>query len=66
MKRTLSPLRLKAEMVLRGLSLGTVAKGAGLNYTVASQILNGRLVDPVRLAALERFILSRKLVEVSA
>jgi len=66
MKSPLSPLRLKAEMILRGISLGDAARGARLNYTVASQLLNGRMVDPVRLAALQRFILSRKPLEVAA
>ena len=40
----------KAKMVLKGLSLRDVAEASGLNYGVLSQILNGVLIDPLRMA----------------
>ena len=43
-------------MVLKDLSLGHVAKRARVNYTVASEILSGKRVDPLRLSRLERVI----------
>ncbi len=52
------PIQLRAEMILRGLSLGTVATKAGVEYTRASQILNERRIDPVSLEKLRVAILS--------
>jgi len=42
----------------KGLNLRSVARKAGVNYSVASSILNGRRVEPANLAKLERVILA--------
>lgn len=52
----LSLRQLKADMVLKGLSLNDVSSAAGVPYPVASAILNGRLDQP------ERLILIRKII----
>ncbi len=44
--------KLKAEMVMKGLDLGTVSRRAGIPYTTASEILSGARVDPKRLSKL--------------
>lgn len=44
---------LKAELVLRGLTLRQVAKRAGVPYTRASEILNGHRIDTERLSKLK-------------
>lgn len=55
--------RLKADMALRGLSLHQVARAAGVPYTRASEILNGRRVDPIRLSKLSAVIRRAKIME---
>jgi len=51
------PLReLKAKMILKDLSLKSVAKRAKVHYPTASLILSGRLRDTKRLSALRRVI----------
>lgn len=58
-----SPRQLRAEMILRDLTLGDVATSAKINYTVACQILKGRRNDPDRRAALQSAILRKPRVE---
>ena len=61
---TPAPLRkLKAEMVLKDLSLGDVARKARIPYTSASAILNGKRVDPKSLKRLERVITTSPMPE---
>jgi hypothetical protein len=52
----LSLRELKAKMVLKALSLKSVAKRAHVHYPTASLILSGRLQDAKRLSALRRTI----------
>lgn len=59
-------LKLKSQMVLKQLSLIEVSKSSGVSYTVCSQILNGRLNDPERLAAIRRAIRDAKPPELAA
>ncbi|HEX8310119.1 MAG TPA: helix-turn-helix transcriptional regulator [Chthoniobacteraceae bacterium] len=54
---------LKSKMVLKGLSLQDVAKKASVDYSTASQILNGRRVDPERLKAITKAIEAAKMPE---
>ena len=57
--KDLKPLRVrraKADMQMKQLSLRQVAKLAGMNYSTVSQVLNGRLNSPARLAKIERVI----------
>ena len=54
--------RLKADMVLRGLSLQEVARAAGVPYSRASEILNGSRVDPIRLTKLRAVIRRAKVM----
>jgi hypothetical protein len=58
----LPPAReLKAAMELRSLSLRTVATAAGLNYSTVSQLLNGRMIHPLKLAQVAGAIYSFRL-----
>lgn len=66
MKRPPSPIQLRAEMILRGLSLRAAASAAGVEYTRASQVLNGRRNDPQSLSKLRTAILSTPRLEVAA
>jgi hypothetical protein len=53
----LVPLRkLKAQMIIKGLSLGDVARLARVPYTTASSILNGQLVHPEYRRQLENAV----------
>jgi hypothetical protein len=56
--KPLSLRQLKAEMVLKDLTLTKVAKGARIEITLASKILNGRVIDPQKLSALRSLIVS--------
>lgn len=55
--------KLKSKMVLKGLSLQDVAKKASVDYATASQILNGRRVDPDRLQSLTAVIETAEMPE---
>ena len=56
------PLRqLKAEMVLRNISLTTLARRAKIDIATTSKILKGRLVDPQRLSILRSIILDSEV-----
>lgn len=59
----LSLRRLKADMVLKHLSLSAVARSAKINPSVASDILNGRRNDPQRLSKLRSVISLAKMPE---
>ena len=52
MTKPLPLYRLKADTALRGLSLREAARAAGIPYTRASEIINGRRIDPIRLSKL--------------
>lgn len=54
---------LKAQMVLKALSLEEVARRAKVNYSVASAILKGRRVDPDNLARLRNVIAGSPMPE---
>lgn len=56
MAKPLKLRKLKAEMELKELDLATVAKRARVPYATASQVLNGRLRDPLRLQKLSTVI----------
>ncbi len=61
-----TPLRLrklKAEMVLRGLDLGTLSKRSGISYTFVSELLTGSRVDEKRLLKLSAIIMHTKMPE---
>ena len=64
MKSSHELLKLKSQMSLNRLSLGDVAKEAGVNYSVASAVLNGMRIQPEALARLKNAI--RTLTEVAA
>ena len=54
---TATPLRkLKAKAVMKDLSLLKIAVLAGVSYSSASQILNGKLIHPENLAKIEKAI----------
>lgn len=53
--------QLKAELALKELKLKDVAKKAGLNLSVACDLLNGKRVDEKRLSKL-RSVISRASV----
>jgi transcriptional regulator with XRE-family HTH domain len=58
--------RLKAEMVLKGLSLTEVAKKSKVRYQLASLILNGRFNDPGSLLKIETTIKGAPMPEATA
>lgn len=61
------PLRkLQSQMALKGLSLAAVAAIAQVPYATASQILNGRLINPPRLAKLRKAINAAPMPEEAA
>lgn len=61
------PLRkLKAQMVLRDLSVRDVSTLSGVPYATTSQILNGKLVQPEFLQRIKRAIHSAPLPQEAA
>jgi predicted transcriptional regulator len=48
--------QLKAEMVMKELTLVTVAKEADVPYSTTSQLLSGRMNHPLRLARIRAVI----------
>lgn len=64
MPKPLALRELKAQMELKELSLTEVAKRAKLNRSIASDLLNGRRVDPRRLRLIER-VIERAITPVS-
>lgn len=56
MTKPLKYRRLQATMKLKELTLAEVARRAEINISVASQILNGRLIDPLKLQKLSAVI----------
>lgn len=50
MPQALPHRQLKAQMILKGLSLRTVSQLSGVEYVRCSEILNGRRIDPARLS----------------
>lgn len=57
---------LKAQMVMKELSLSDVIKGTGIPYATASQLLNGRQIDPERLSRLSIRINSAPMPQEAA
>lgn len=59
MSKPLHLRRIKADMAIRDVSLTALSKKARINLSVASDLLNGRRIDPARLerlsAALRKF-----------
>jgi hypothetical protein len=56
MPKPMSLRQLKAEMVLKGLSLREVSERSKVEYRRCSEILNGHRNDLVRLTKIERAI----------
>jgi len=57
--KVIAPLairKLRAEMELKNLSLRAVAEAAEVNYSIASQVLSGRLIHPRALAKIRAVI----------
>jgi hypothetical protein len=55
----LAPLKLRklqAQMKLKGLRVGEVARVAGIHISTASQILNGTRIDALKLRILSQII----------
>jgi len=66
MKQPIPHRRLKAEMILRGLSLRKVHKLAGVEYTRASEVLNGTRIDNAALQKLRKAIMAQPALEEAA
>ena len=56
MAKPLQLRKLKAQMALKELDLETVARRAKVVYCTASEVLNGRRIDPLRLSKLSAVI----------
>lgn len=56
MAKPLKYRKLQATMKLKEISLGWVAAKAGINMSTASLVLNGRLLDPLKLKKLSDVI----------
>ena len=56
MTKPLKCRKLQAAMKLKEISLSALAKRAGFNLTTTSQVLNGRIVDPLKFAKLSALI----------
>lgn len=60
-------LSLRAEMVLRGVTMRTISDKTRIPYTFVSELLSGSRVDPVRLSMISGFIFKHKrLAEVAS
>ncbi|GEM_PF-7055559 len=57
--RFVAPLKvrkLKAQIVLKGLSLGEVVRRAKVNYTAASSVLSGKRIDETTFKKLKETV----------
>jgi hypothetical protein len=52
MTKPLKYRKLHADMKIKELTVSKVARRAGINLSIASQLLNGRLIDPLKLKKL--------------
>lgn len=63
MKQPAPHRRLKAEMILRGLTLRAVSRLARVEYVRASEVLGGKRNDEASLQRLRKAIMSHPLAE---
>ena len=66
MQRPIPERTLKADLALKGLTLKEAARRAGINYSVACSIINGKRIEPDRLRKLRSVISSARALTQAA